>query len=193
MGKVMADMSMTLDGFVGRPDGSDPGLHDWVFTGKVPFTIGGTTFHLTSVRSADFFRELIENAGAVIVGNGSFRGMGENALFQLPTFVLAHEERPKLMQDGVPVTFISDGIEAALKKAKAAAGKKAVYVFGGARTVQQFLQAGLLDEIQVTVVPMLIGEGVRLFDCLTNAPVELEQIDAIEAEGVTHLKYRVVK
>jgi dihydrofolate reductase len=186
-------MSVTLDGFVGRPNGDDPGLHDWVFGGNVPLTIGGFTFHLTSVSSAEFFRELIDHAGAVIVGNGSFKGMGEDALFQLPTFVLTHEARPALTNDGVTVTFVCDGIECALEQAQAAAGDKAVYIFGGASTVQQYLQAGLLDELQITVVPMLIGDGIRLFDDLGAQPIELENTQVIPGVDVTHLKYRVVK
>ena len=193
MGKVMTDMSVTLDGFVGRPDGSDPGLHDWVFGGNVPLTMGGFTFHLTSLSSAEFFRELIDHAGAVIVGNGSFKGMGEDALFQLPTFVLTHESRPALTKDGVKVKFICDGIKSALKQAQAAAGDKAVYIFGGANTVQQYLKAGLLDEIQITVVPMLIGDGIRLFDDLGAKPIELENTQVISGVGITHMKFRVVK
>ncbi|MEO8610362.1 MAG: dihydrofolate reductase family protein [Chloroflexota bacterium] len=189
----MTDMSVTLDGFVGRPDGSDPGLHNWVFGGSVPLTMGGFTFHLTSVSSAEFFREFIHNAGAVIVGNGSFKGIGESALFQLPTFVLTHESRPSFVQDDVAITFICDGIKSALKKAQAAAGDKAVYIFGGASTVQQYLNAGLLDEIQITVVPMLIGDGIRLFDHLEPAQIELESTQMIAGVGITHLKYRVVK
>ena len=193
MGKVMTDMSMSLDGFVGLPDGSDPGLHNWVFGGSVPLTIGGFTFHLTSVSSAEFFREFIDHAGAVIVGNGSFKGMGEAALFQLPTFVLAHEARPLVVKDGVPITFVTDGIESTLRQAQAAAGDKAVYIFGGANTVQEYIKAGLVDEIQITIVPMLIGEGIRLFDHIGAEPIELECIQVITASGVTHLKYRVLK
>jgi dihydrofolate reductase len=193
MGKVMTDMSITLDGFVGKPNGDDPGLHNWVFGGNVPLTIGGFTFHLTSLSSAEFFRAFVQNAGAVIVGHGSFKGMGEAVLFQLPTFVLSHEARPPLMQDGVAITFVSDGIKSALKQAQAAAGDKAVYVFGGANTVQQYMKAGLLDEIQITVVPMLIGEGLRLFDHLGTKGIELESTQVIAGVGVTHMKFRVVK
>src|SRR6185369_16134811 len=145
MSKVMTDMSVTLDGFVGLPNGDDPGLHKWVFDGTIPLTIGGTTFHLSSVSSAEFFREFIHNAGAAIVGNGTFKGIGEDARFQLPTFVLTHEARPTVVKDGVPITFVTNGIKSALKQAQAAAGDKAVYVFGGANTVQQYIKAGLID------------------------------------------------
>ena len=193
MGKVMTDMSVTLDGFVGGPNGADPGLHNWVFGGIVPLTIGGTTFHLTSVSSAEFFREFVHNAGAVIVGNGTFKGMGEDAVFHLPTFVLTHKACPAIFKDGVPITFVTDGIESALKQAQTAAGDKAVYIFGGANTVQQYVKAGLLDEIQITVVPILIGEGIRLFDHLGTSAIELESTQVTPGVGVTHLKYRVVK
>lgn len=193
MGKVMTDMSITLDGFVGKQNGDDPGLHNWVFGGNVPLTIGGTTFHLTSLSSAEFFREFVSNAGAVIVGHGSFKGIGEDAVFQLPTFVLSHEAQPTLMKDGVAITFVSDGIKSALKQAQAVAGDKAVYVFGGANTVQQFVKAGLLDEIQVTIVPMLLGEGLRLFDHLGTKAIELESTKVVAGVGVTHMKFRVVK
>jgi dihydrofolate reductase len=193
MRKVIADMSVSLDGFVGLPDGGDPGLHRWVFDGIVPLTLAGTTFHLTSVSSAEVMRELVQSAGAVIVGNATFKGFGENAVFQLPTFVLTHESRPATVKDGVPITFVSDGIESALRQAQVVARDKAVYVFGGASTVQQYICAGLLDEIQVNVVPLLVGEGIRLFDGIGMEPADLKCTRVVAAAGVTHLQYRFVK
>ncbi|MBZ0290552.1 MAG: dihydrofolate reductase family protein [Anaerolineae bacterium] len=193
MRKVIADMSVSLDGFVGLPDGEDPGLHRWVFDGTVPLPLAGTTYHLTSERSAELFRERVEGAGAVIVGGGTFKGFGEEAIFQLPTFVLTHAPRESVVKRGVPITFICDGIESALRQAQFVARDKAVYVFGVATTVQQYIRAGLLDEIQVNVVPMLIGDGLPLFDRIGMRPIDLKCTRVVAAAGVTHMQYRFMK
>jgi dihydrofolate reductase len=192
MGKVVLDMSMSLDGFVGGRNGDD-GLHNWVFGGSVPVDAGGMTFHLASKKSAKVFKEFVQAAGAFIIGKTTFAGVDENPAFQKPTFVLTHEARTPLNKQGTTITFVTDGIESALKHAKAAAGDKDIYVFGGAKVAQQYLGAGLIDEMQINLVPILIGGGLRLFGQDGAETVELESIRVVEAEGVTHLKFRVVK
>jgi dihydrofolate reductase len=119
---------------------------------------------------------------------------GDNPPFHGPVFVLTHHPRePVEMQGGTTFTFVTDGIESALEQARRAAGGQDVALGGGADVAQQYLAAGLIDEMQIHLVPVLLGDGTRLFDNLEGATVKLEQVRAIEAPGVTHLKYRVVK
>lgn len=192
MAKVTMGLSMSLDGFIAGPDGDDMGLHAWVFGGTVPVTTAGMTFQLASENSASFFREVTDNMGSVVIGKKAFNVSDDNPIFELPTFVLTHEPREPLTKDGVMVTFVSDGIKSALTQAKAAAGDKNVSVFGGADTVQQYLKAGLLDEIQIDLVAILLGEGIRLFDWVEANAIKLEQTRVIASVDVTHLIYRVV-
>jgi dihydrofolate reductase len=105
--------------------------------------------------------------------------------------VLSHQARQSVAKGGATFTFVDTGIESALAQAQAAAGEKAICVAGGATTAQQFLQAGLIDEVQIHLVPVLLGEGIRLFD--HGAPMELEQTRVLESPGVTHLRFRIVK
>jgi dihydrofolate reductase len=108
--------------------------------------------------------------------------------------VLSHKPREKVVkQGGTTYTFVTDGIESALEQAKAAAGNKDLMVAGGARAVQQYLKAGLLDEIHLTLVPVLLGEGIRLFENIGTEHIELEKISVMDDPGVTHLRFRVVK
>ena len=122
--------------------------------------------------------------------------MGDDPPFHHPVFAVTHHARePVTKQGGTTFTFVTDGIEAALEQAREAAGSKDVAVGGGANVAQQYLKAGLLDELQIHVVPVLLGDGVRLLDGdLAEAPGELELTRVIESPtGVTHLKYRVVR
>ena len=112
----------------------------------------------------------------------------------MPVFVLAHRARePLVMKGETTFSFVTDGIESALDQARSAAGGKDVAISGGASVAQQYLRAGLLDEFQVHVSPVLLGGGVRLFDQLGPEQIELETIRAVESPAVTHLKYRVVR
>jgi dihydrofolate reductase len=112
----------------------------------------------------------------------------------MPVFVLTHEPREKLIKEGgTTFTFVTDGIESALEKAKAAAGDKNVNIAGGADTVQQFIKAGLLDELEIHLAPVLFGDGIRLFDKMGPEHIELESARVIASPRVTHLMFRVVK
>ncbi len=193
MGKVVAEFSMSLDGFIVGPNGGDDGLHDWVFKGSVPVSAGRMTFHLASEESARIFEESVQNAGAFVLGKRAFEAANENPIFQKPSFVLSGEAREKVSKGGTKITFVTDGIESALDQARVVAEEKDVYVFGGANTVQQYLEAELIDEINIALIPVLFGEGIRLFDHLGSKHIELEKIGAIDASGVTHLSYRIVK
>ena len=154
--------------------------------------------------STPVMEESLANVGAEIMGRGMFGGgpgpwgddpwrgwWGEEPPFHMPVFVVTHHEREPLTLSDTTFTFVTDGIEAALDQAREAAAGKDVAIVGGADVINQYLAAGLVDELELHVVPLVIGGGARLFAGLGPA-LGLEQVRAIEAPGVTHLKYRVV-
>jgi dihydrofolate reductase len=212
MSKLRCQISISLDGFTAGPDQSEQnplgaggmGLHEWVFKLDAWRRSHGKEGGETNP-SSQVIEEAVANVGASIMGRNMFGGgpgpwgdpawngwWGEEPPFHTPVFVLTHHQRePLQMQGGTTFAFVSDGIESALDQARRAAGGKDVSLGGGADTVQQYLAAGLLDELQLNVVPVLLGGGTRLFDGLGGADIELEPVRAIEAPGVTHVKYRV--
>ena len=179
MGKVLLDMAMSLDGIVGGSNDEDNGLYNWYFT-----PAGNATIVID---------ELLQSIGAMIIGRRTFGDQpdGFDTPYQVPHFVLSHTARPTVAKGGTTFIFVDTGIESALAQAQAAAGEKAVCVAGGIATAQQFLKAGLIDELQLHLVSVLLGEGRRLFD--HGAPMKLERTRVIESPGVTHLRFRVVK
>ena len=145
----------------------------------------------------DLIGEAFERAGAVVMGRRMFDHgegpWGDDPPFHKPVFVLTHEPREPLVKRGTTFTFVTDGIGSALERAIAVAGDKDVSIAGGAQMIQQYLKARLLDEIQIHIVPILIGGGVRLFDRLgTEPPIELEPMSVVEGRGVAHLRFRPV-
>jgi dihydrofolate reductase len=128
-------------------------------------------------------------------GDGSWKGWwGDNPPFHTPVFVLTHHARePLVMEGGTTFFFVTDGIESALRQARQAAGDKDIALGGGATVAQQYLAAGLLDEVQLSVVPLLLKGGERLLDNLAGAHLKLDPIRTVEGQGVTHLRYRVLK
>jgi dihydrofolate reductase len=208
MGKLTFDISISLDGFVAGPnprveaplgDGGEE-LHQWIF--------GLATWREThgypgGERNADdeLLRESVENVGATIMGRNMFGGegpwgddpwegwWGDDPPFHHPVFVLTHHARePLVKQGGSTFTFVTDGIESALEQARAAAGEKNVAVAGGADVASQYLAAGLLDEIQLHVVPVMLGGGIRLFEGFRSEQVKLEPVRAVGSPAVTHLR-----
>jgi dihydrofolate reductase len=156
--------------------------------------------------STPILEESRENIGAGVMGRNMFgpvrggdRGdeqwtgwWGDNPPYHYPVFILTHYPRdPVQMEGGTTFHFVTDGIESAFEQALKAASGKDVRLWGGAHVAQQYLAAGLLDELELHVVPVLLGDGARLFDNLGDAEVRLAQVRAVEAPGVTHLKYRV--
>jgi dihydrofolate reductase len=203
MGKVVFDISVSLDGFVAGPDdGPELGLgaggerlHEWVVeleSWREPHGLeGGETNPSSKV-----VEEAMSASGAVVVGKRMFdnaHGWGDEPPFHKPVFVLTHTAREPLTKSDTTFTFVTDGIESAIEQAKAAAGDGNVSIGGGASTAQQALKAGLVDEVQLTFAPVLLGGGVRLFDGLGPDDVELELIRVVEGPKATHVKYRVVK
>jgi dihydrofolate reductase len=205
-------VSVSLDGFVAGPNPSEKHplgeggmqLHEWVFKLAVWRKPHGREGGETNA-SSTVVEESLDNVGATIMGRKMFGGgpgpwgeepwegwWGDDPPFHTPVFVLTHHEREPLMKEGgTTFTFVTDGIESALAQAKDAAGGKDVSLGGGADVAQQYLGAGLIDELQLNVVPILLGEGTRLFDNLSASGLGLEQVQVIEAPGVAHLKYRV--
>jgi dihydrofolate reductase len=144
--------------------------------------------------SAELLRETRRTTGALVTGRRTFdltNGWGGRHPLDVPVFVVTHTVPQELVSEGSPFTFVTDGLESAIEQAKAVAGDKDVGVIG-ASLVQQCIRAGLLDEIHVDLVPVLLGDGVRLFDHLGTQPIELESTQMIEGAGVTHLTFRVV-
>ncbi|ADB48831.1 dihydrofolate reductase family protein [Conexibacter woesei] len=202
MTAVTASMMMTLDGFVAGPNvrvpdnpGGDGGerLHEWI-AGLASWRERQGLEGGERNADDDLVRAWFDATGAVVMGRLMFdtgeQHWGEDPPFRAPVFVLTNRSRPHVVkQGGTSYTFVTDGIESALAQARAAAGERNVDVAGGADTVQQFIRAGLLDELHLHVLPVLFGEGVRLLDRLGPGLVELEPVHVIEGDGATHLKY----
>lgn len=190
MGQVRVHMSMSLDGFVAGPDVSV----------QHPMGAGGERLHEWlsqehgDPRDAEVAAQMFSSGttGAVIMGRRTFDlgegPWGEDGTFHMPCFVVTHRPREPVVKGATSFTFVTDGIESALERAQAAAGAMGVNLMG-ADTTQQFLRRGLVDEIHISLVPVLLGAGVRLFEHMGAAPVELERVHLIES-SVTHLTFR---
>jgi dihydrofolate reductase len=209
--KLRLDITMSLDGFVAGPNASleDPlgkggmRLHEWAFAAASWREQHGLSGGEANADS-DVIQESLDALGAVLMARRMFSGgegpwaedpnangwWGDDAPYEVPVFVLTHHAREPLHLRGGSFTFVTDGIEAALARASEAAGDKDVLVAGGASLAQQYLAAGLLDELQIHVVPLFLGDGVRLFDQV-DPVVDLELTRVIESPTVTHLRYRV--
>jgi dihydrofolate reductase len=190
MSKVVAIMSMSLDGFVADRDDGVAEVFDWyVASGNVEFHTGGSdpmTFKV-SPASAEHLRDLWAELGAVLTGRRTFevaQGWGGNHAWG-PAFVLTHGMPAGWPRPDSTVHFVTDGLESAVRQAKAAAGGKSVGVHG-ADTIRQLLNVGLLDELYIDIAAVLLASGVRLFDHLAGAPVVLGNPRVIAGVGVTH-------
>jgi dihydrofolate reductase len=214
MGKVRFNIAMSLDGFMAGPKQSVDhplgigglGLHGWAFATaafrKSHGLDGGEINASTRV-----IEETMDNVGAYVMGRNMFGGhpgpwegkdwngwWGDNPPYHVPVYVVTHHPRsPLVMQGGTTFHFVTDGIESALAQAKKTAAHQDIVLGGGASVIQQYLAARLVDEVNVALVPIFLGAGERLFDHLGAGNVKLEQTRVIEAPGVTHLRYRVVK
>jgi dihydrofolate reductase len=215
MGKLVCDISVSLDGFVAGPNATleEPlgrdgeRLHDWI-VGLAAWRKRHGLEGGEENGDAEVVDEAQRVTGAFLMGRKMFSGgsgpweddpnadgwWGDDPPFRVPVFVLTHHERePETKQGGTSYTFVTDGLESALEQARAVAGDDDVYIAGGASIAQQALRAGLLDELQLHVAPLLLGDGTRLLDNLGPESVQLEATRVIESPKVTHLRYRVVK
>ncbi len=182
MGKVLLDMAVSLDGFVAGPNDESGGLHDWFF----------------SPAGAEAVEESVRATGAILIGRRTYDQGDEmdgfaDSPYAVEHFVLTHDAPERAARGEMKFTFVTDGIESAIERAKTAAGGRNVAVGGGASIARQCIEAGLVDEIQVHLVPVLLGRGIRLFDLPDVGKIELEKTRVIDAPGVTHLMYRIVK
>jgi dihydrofolate reductase len=204
MGKIRTGHSTSLDGFIAGPnDGSENPMGEggerllaWYSGGDTEYRLPGTEMVFkVSAQSAELLRETRETTGALVTGRRTFDltgGWGGKHPLDVPVFVVTHTVPREWNYEGSPFTFVTDGLESAVEQARAVAGDKDVGVIG-ASLVQQCIRAGLLDEIHIDLVPVLLGDGIRLFDHLGTEPIELESTRVIEGAGVTHLTFRVVK
>jgi dihydrofolate reductase len=208
MSLVTCQISVSLDGYVAGPDQSLENpigrggmrLHEWAFATDAWREQHGEEGGERSVDS-EVAAEVMQGIGAFVMGrkmfgdvrDPSWRGWwDEDPPFHAPVYVLTHHEREPLeMQGGTTFHFVTSGIEAALEQARAAAGEQNVSIAGGASTVNQYLAAGLLDELYLHVVPVVLGGGERLFEDV-GAPT-LEPVKVVASPAVTHVRYRVVR
>jgi dihydrofolate reductase len=189
MTNVTFSLSISLDGFVAGPkDEIDP-LHDWLFAGEHPSRAG---FGRMTEPSRALLDAGLDNLGAVVAGRTTFEvseRWGGAGPFSAPTFIVTHTPPTENRGD---FTYVTEGVEAAVEQARAAAGEKDVSLMG-AIVPQQAIRAGLVDEFVITLIPVLLGEGKRLFEHL-GGRVDLERTRVIEApEGVTHMRFRVIR
>jgi len=196
MGSVSTGFSMSLDGFIAEPDDSVERLFRWYSLGgadhEVP--VGDQTIKMNA-EGAEFVMEAAKVVGALVTGRREFdqtHGWGGRHPLDVPIVVVSHRPAPDWVEPGWPITFVHDGIHSAIERAKALAGDKKVAV-ASASTVQQCLNAGLLDEINIDLVPVLLSHGIPLFANLTTGPLDLECTGVTPGTGVTHLTYRVIK
>jgi dihydrofolate reductase len=211
MSNVRVHISLSADGYVAGPNQSPENplgeggesLHDWLVplrAWREPHGLEGGEVN----ESTPVAEESMANVGAEIMGRGKFGGgpgpwgddpwpgwWGDDPPFRKPVFVLTHHAREPLTLSDTTFTFVTEGVESALEQAREAAGGKDVFIGGGAAVINQYLAAGLVDELELHIVPLVLGGGARLFEGL-GADLKLEQARVVEAPGVTHLKYRVV-
>ena len=213
MSKLRSQISISADGFVAGPNQSEENplgergerLHDWVVSLAAWRETHGMEGGEVNA-STRIIEETLENVGAAVMGRNMFGPpgggewgdepwngwWGDDPPYHYDVFVVTHHPREPLeMKGGTTFHFVTDGIEPALERAREAAGGKDVMLWGGAQVINQYLAAGLLDELELHIVPVLLGDGARLFDDLGGAEITLEQARVVEAPGVTHITYRV--
>jgi dihydrofolate reductase len=211
MSKLRLTISMSLDGFVAGPDQSVKNplgiggtrLHEWAFRLAAFQALHGMEGGEVN-ESTPVVEESLANIGATVMGRNMFGGhpgpwhadnlwngwWGANPPFHNPVFVLTHHARePLAMEGGTTFTFVTEGIDKALELARRAAGGKDVALGGGAKTAQQYLAAGLVDEMAINLVPTLLGSGERLFDGVGDQLHGLELVRTVATPTVTHLKF----
>jgi dihydrofolate reductase len=210
MTRLLLDITMSLDGFVAGPnqtleqplgEGGEQ-LHEWLFRLASFRARHGLSGGEENADSGAYAWQ--SGAGAVVMGRRMFSGgagpwendpnadgwWGEEPPFRVPVFVLTNHSRGTVeMQGGTSFTFVTDGIEAALEQAREAAGARHVQLAGGANVVQQYLHAGLVDELRIHIAPLFLGGGVRLFG---DRGPGLELLEVIDSPSATHLRYRVL-
>jgi dihydrofolate reductase len=212
MSKLRLSITMSVDGYVAGPDQSEEHplgvggmeLHEWFFPLREFREIHGQEGGEVNASSA-VVRKRWANTGATIMGRNMFgpvrgpwpdeswRGWwGEDPPYHHPVFVITHHARePLQMEGGTTFHFVTEGIDSALAQARQAAAGQDIWLAGGASVVNQYLAAGLVDEIDLSIAPVILGGGARLFEGLWRGALKLDQVEAVDAPGVTHIEYRV--
>jgi dihydrofolate reductase len=211
MGKVFAEVTTSLDGYVAGPNqtlehplgAGGERLHEWLY-GLSAFRERHGQAGGEETADSAVVEESLARTGAVVMGRRMFSGgsgpwesdpnadgwWGDTPPFRVPVFVLtSHSREPLVKEGGTTFTFVTDGVRAALEQARAAAEDKDVSIAGGANAIQQVLEAGLIDELQIHIAPLLLGDGVRLFDGVS--PVGLRRTRVIDSPAVTHLTFEI--
>ncbi len=214
MAKLRFQITMSMDGFIAGPDQSEENplgiggmqLHEWAFklaAWREPHGKDGGEVNA----STDVVEESLQNVGATVMGRNMFGGhpgpwgddpwdgwWGDEPPFHMPVFVITNHAREPLQKTGgTTFQFVTDGIESALEQAKQAAGGKDVALGGGASVAQQYLSAGLLDELELTIAPVFLHDGTRLFENIAGVEAKLVPVRAVHTTEVVHLKYEVVR
>lgn len=197
MTKLIAEFTISLDGFIAGADDEVRPIFGWYSSGDTDFQVPGSGMVFKVSRaSADLLRREWDQIGAIVTGRRDFdvsNAWGGSSPLGVPIFIVTHTVPDEWSsKEGTPFTFVTEGVESAIEKAKRVAGDKNIGI-SGSKIVQQCLKAGLLDELQLHLVPILLGTGIRLFDHLGTNPIGLERIEVIEGAGVTHLRFRVIK
>lgn len=199
MGNVGVRFSMSLDGFIAGPNDDVGHVFSWMMSGDTEYTVTIGNQDLTlkmSEQGVKLYKDMAQSTGAIVSGRRSFDvagAWGGRHPVNVPIFVVTHNVPQEWVdKPGSPFTFVTDGVESAVRQAKAVAGDKNVGV-GGADITQQCIRAGLLDEIGIDLVPVVLGSGVRLFENIGDEPLQLESTMVSKDTGVIHLRFRVVK
>jgi len=195
MGLIKAHMVMSLDGFIADPNDGVEHLFGWYSDGDVetPSNDERWTFK-TTPESAELLSELMRSVGALICGRRLYDltdGWGGNHPLGVPVYVVTHHPPADPPETKAPFTFVTD-VATAVEQARSTAGERDVVV-ASASMAQQLLDAGLLDVISVSLVPVLLGDGIPFFAHLAKAPVKLDDPEVVATKGVTHLTYRVTR
>ncbi len=214
MAKLRFQITMSMDGFIAGPDQSEENplgiggmqLHEWAFklaAWREPHGKDGGEVNA----STDVVKQSLENIGATMMGRNMFGGhpgpwgddpwdgwWGDEPPFHVPVFVITnHAREPLEKAGGTTFRFVTDGIESALEQAKQAAAGKDVALAGGASVAQQYLSAGLLDELELTIAPVLLRDGTRLFENIADVEAKFVPVRTVHTQEVVHLKYEIVR
>lgn len=194
--RVKSEFTISLDGFIAGPEDEVGPLFGWYRAGDTDFPVAGTSMTFKVSRaSAELLTREWSAIGAIVTGRRDFdvsKAWGGQPVLGVPHFIVTHQPPPEWSGPGSPFIFVTDGVESAVAQARRAAGERNVGV-GGTTIVRQCLKAGLLDEIQLNLAPVLLGKGIRLFDDAAGPLVNLEILEVVAGMGVTHLRYRVIK
>ncbi len=198
--KVLAGITISLDGYFAGPndrpgaglgDGGER-LHWWVFGG--PWTYESGARSEPDPIDQAYLGSVFPSAGAHLIGRSMYDaadGWGDDPGFGVPAFVVTHRAHPRLVKGDTSFEFVTEGFDAAVAKARASAGEKNVLVMGGGNLLRQSLEAGIVDEVALTIAPVLLGAGKRLFDGMRRIDLSFERTEVIESPWATHIRYRV--